>query len=108
MGDFRTHNGIDILADADKDVVASASGVVESIFDDTLGKTIVINHKNGYKTRYSNLDDTENLSEGMELNQGDFIAHVGTYAFGENTTEPHIHFEISLNDEAVNPEEYIK
>ncbi len=108
MGDFRTHDGIDILAPADADVVAAADGVIENVYVDTIGKAVVINHNNGYRTKYANLDDIENLKVGMELKAGDFIAHVGTYAYGENTTEPHLHFEILLDEKCVNPEEYIK
>lgn len=108
MGDFRTHNGIDIKADSDSDVVAAYDGVIESVYTDTLGKTIILDHGNGFKTKYSNLDDIENLSEGMELKQGSFIAHVGSYAFGENTTEPHLHFEIIKDGEFVNPEDYFE
>ena len=108
MGDFRTHDGIDILAPADTNVVAAADGVIEDVYVDTIGKAVIINHNNGYKTKYANLDDIENLKVGMELKEGDFIAHVGTYSFGENTTEPHLHFEILLDGKCVNPEEYIK
>ncbi len=108
MGDFRTHDGIDILAPADTNVVASADGVIEEVYVDTKGKAVIVNHNNGYRTKYVNLDDIENLQVGMELKAGDFIAHVGTYSYGENTTEPHLHFEILLDGKCINPEEYIK
>jgi len=108
MGDFRTHNGIDIAAPADSEVVAAYDGTIDSVYTDTLGKTVILNHGNGFMTKYSNLDDIENLSVGMELKQGDFIAHVGTYQYGENTTEPHLHFEIIRDGEFVDPELFIK
>ncbi len=107
MGDFRTHNGIDILAPADSDVTAAYDGTITDVYEDVLGKTVVVDHHNGFMTKYSNLDDISNLKPGTELKKGDFIAHVGTYALGENTTEPHLHFEIILNGEFVDPEEYI-
>lgn len=108
MGDFRTHNGIDIKAEPDTDVVAAADGVIESVYVDTVGNAIIIDHGNGYKTKYANLDDIQNLESGMELSEGDFIAHVGTYAYGESTTEPHIHFEIIRDDEYCNPEDFLE
>lgn len=108
MGDYRTHDGIDIKAQPDTDVIASADGVIESVYVDTIGNAVIINHSNGYKTKYANLDDIENLKEGMELKAGDFIAHVGAYMYGEHTTEPHIHFEIIQNGQVCDPEEYIK
>ncbi|MBQ7975087.1 MAG: M23 family metallopeptidase [Clostridia bacterium] len=107
MGDYRTHNGIDIKAESDSEVVCAADGIIESVYTGTLGKTVIINHNNGYYTTYANLDDIENLSEGMELKEGDFIAHVGNYAHGEQTTEPHIHFEIVRDDVYLNPEDYL-
>lgn len=107
MGDYRTHNGIDIKADPDSDVVCGADGVIESVYEGTLGKTVVINHNNGFYTTYANLDDIQSLKAGMEVKQGDFLAHVGSYAHGEKTTEPHIHFEIISDNVFLNPEEYL-
>ena len=107
MGDYRTHNGIDIKADVDSNVICSGDGVIENVYEGTLGKTVVINHNNGYYTTYANLDDIGNLKPGMNVKEGDFLAHVGNYAFGEQTTEPHIHFEIIRDDEYLNPEEFI-
>ena len=106
-GDYRTHNGIDIKAEIDSDVICSSDGIIENVYEGTLGKTVVINHNNGYYTTYANLDDIESLKPGMEVKEGDFLAHVGNYAFGEQTTEPHIHFEILRDDEYLNPEEFI-
>lgn len=107
MGDWRTHNGIDIKAPAGSDVLVSSDGVIEEIYTDYLGNTVLIDHKNGFKTKYSNLDTTESLTIGVKVKQGDFLAKVGDYALGENTTEPHLHFEIIKNERFVNPEEYI-
>lgn len=108
MEDYRAHNGIDIKADADTDVLAADDGVIEAVYNDTLGKAVIIDHGNGYKTKYANLDDIENLEEGMELKKGDFIAHVGTYKYGESTTDAHIHFEIINDNEFCNPAEFFK
>lgn len=107
MGDYRTHNGIDIAAEPDSDVVAAADGVIEEVYTGNLGKTVVINHNNGYTTLYANLDDVENLKPGMEIEQGEFIAHVGDYSLGEQTSEPHIHFELMCNGVLQNPKDYI-
>ena len=108
MEDFRTHNGVDIASAGDSDVTAAADGVICDIYDGTLGKTVVLDHENGFKTVYANLDDTENLNVGTELKRGDFIAHVGTYSLGENTTQPHIHFEVIRDGEYVNPEDFLE
>lgn len=107
MGDWRTHNGIDIKANAGEDVLVSSDGIIEEIYTDYLGNTVIIDHKNGFKTKYSNLDTTESLTIGVKVKQGEFLAKVGDYSFGENTEEPHLHFEIIKNDRFVDPEDYI-
>lgn len=107
LDDWRTHNGIDIKTDEDAQVLVSSDGIIEEIYTDVLGNTVLIDHKNGFKTKYSNLDNTESLTIGVKMKQGDFLAKVGNYNMGENTKEPHLHFEIIKDDEFVNPEEYI-
>lgn len=107
MGDWRTHNGIDIKTEDNAEIIVSADGIIEEIYTDYLGNTVVIDHKNGFKTKYSNLDNTENLTIGVKMKQGDFLAKVGNHKLGENTTDPHLHFEIIKDDVFVNPEEYI-
>ena len=56
MGDWRTHDGIDIAAKAGTTVLAASSGTVRSVTDDTLmGTTGVLEHEGGYETTYANL-----------------------------------------------------
>ena len=56
MGDWRTHDGIDIAAKAGTTVLAASSGTVRSVTDDTLmGTTVVLEHEGGYETTYANL-----------------------------------------------------
>ncbi len=107
MDDWRTHNGIDIIASKDSEILVSSDGIIDEIYTDYLGNTVVIDHKNGFKTKYSNLDTVENLTIGVKMKQGDFLAKIGNYALGENISEPHLHFEIIKNEKFVNPEEYI-
>lgn len=108
LDDYRTHNGIDIKAKAGSDVLVSADGVIEEVYTDYLGNTVIISHDNGYKTKYSCLDDTANLAVGTEVTKGSFLSKISDKSTGENTTEPHIHFELIKNEEFVNPEDYIE
>lgn len=108
MGDWRAHNGVDILASPGTEVLASCDGVIESLYTDYLGNTLIIDHKNGYKTKYSNLDSLENLNLGEAVSKGDVLAKVSDYCYGENVDKPHLHFEIIKNDILINPEDYIK
>lgn len=56
LGDWRTHNGVDIAAQQGTTVLAASAGAVLSVTDDPLmGTTVVLEHDNGYQTTYANL-----------------------------------------------------
>lgn len=107
LKDWRTHNGIDLEAESGTQVVAAASGVVERIFDGSLGKCVEIDHQNGYKTVYANLDESIQLSAGDDVSEGDVIGLVGDTALGDATELPHLHFEIAKNGQNIDPAEYL-
>lgn len=108
LSDWRTHNGIDIVCDENAAIHASADGIVSEVYESAQGKSVKIDHLNGYVTVYSNLSDQIEVISGDELNSGDIIGKVGSSSISDFTQEPHLHFEILLNNEYVNPEEYIK
>lgn len=108
MKDWRTHNGIDIAAAVDGSVVAVADGIVELVADNgMLGRTVVILHSNGIRTIYSNLAEGNEVQVGDEVTQGTVIGRIGTSAAAEAAETPHLHFEVSKNEEIVNPHDYI-
>jgi len=109
LGDWRVHNGIDIKAELLERVYASERGIVERVYEDALmGKTIVIDHQNGFKTVYSNLSSTEMVDNGEFIEKGTIISGVGDSALAESSQEPHIHFQVIKDDVTVNPEDFIK
>ena len=109
LEEWTTHLGIDIKAERTSVVVASEAGKVESIKSDPrYGLTITIDHGNGYKTIYSNLLTTEFVQTGETVEKGQTIATVGDTASFEVLDEPHLHFEMYINGEAVNPTLYFK
>ena len=107
LKDWRTHNGVDLEAESGAQVVAAANGVVENIFDGSLGKCVSIDHQNGYKTVYANLEENIQLNVGDEVSEGDVIGLVGDTALGDATGLPHLHFEIAKNGQNVDPAEYL-
>ncbi|MBO5453375.1 MAG: M23 family metallopeptidase [Clostridia bacterium] len=108
LGDWRVHNGIDIKSELLDRVYASEKGIVEKVYEDNLmGKTIIIDHGNGYKTVYSNLSSTEMVDNGEEVEKGRIISGVGDTALAEASVEPHIHFQVIKDGISVNPEEHI-
>lgn len=109
LKEYRVHNGIDIKSPILSQVKACSSGVVESVMRDSLmGITVVINHKNGFKSVYSNLSSEDMVKEGDEVEQGDIINGVGDTALIETGEEAHLHFELIKDGMQVDPEEYFR
>lgn len=107
LSDWRTHNGIDIVCDKNAAIYASADGIVSEVYESAQGKSVKIDHQNGYVTVYANLSDQIEVISGDELKAGDIIGKVGSSSISDFTQEPHLHFEILLNNAYVDPEEYI-
>ena len=109
LGEWITHNGIDIKAEKTTVVKASEAGTIKSIKNDPrYGLTVVIEHTNGYTTVYSNLLTAEFVVEGEKVKQGQTIGTVGNTATFEIADEAHLHFEITKDGENLDPELYLK
>lgn len=108
LKDYRVHNGIDIKGQILDKVCASEAGTVESVREDRLmGITVTIDHKNGVKTVYSNLSSKDMVKEGDKVKKGDVINGIGDTALCETGEEAHIHFEMTVDGNYVNPLDYI-
>ncbi|MGN0148834.1 MAG: peptidoglycan DD-metalloendopeptidase family protein [Clostridia bacterium] len=107
MSDWRTHDGIDIAADVGCSVHTAADGTVKEIFSTASGEGILIEHSDGFSTRYMGMSSIENINEGDTVSAGDVVGIIGE-SKGESVTEPHLHFEMYKDGTAVNPTEYLK
>lgn len=109
LGEWMTHNGIDIKAEKTTVVKASSEGTVKSIKNDPrYGLTVVIEHVNGFTSVYSNLLTAEFVVAGEKVKSGQTIGTVGNTAVFEIADEAHLHFEILKEGEYLDPELYIK
>ena len=109
LEEWTTHSGIDIKAEKMSIVMAAEEGKIETIKNDPrYGLTITIAHQDGFKTIYSNLLSTEFVKEGEEVEKGQTIGTVGETSSFEIADEPHLHFEMYKEGEAVNPTIYLK
>ncbi len=109
LEEWTTHSGIDIKAEKMSIVMAAEEGKIETIKNDPrYGLTITIAHQDGFKTIYSNLLSTEFVKEGEEVEKGQTIGTVGETSSFEIADEPHLHFEMYKDGEAVNPTIYLK
>ena len=108
LGDWRTHNGIDIQAAEGDSVRTAASGTVLSVKDDELmGTTVVIQHGGGYTTQYSCLQKDPPVQEGDQVAAGDIIGLVGSTASAEGSMGPHLHFSVSKDGKLIDPADYV-
>ena len=109
LQEWTTHLGVDIKADKTTVVKAAADGKIKSIKNDPrYGLSIIIKHQNGFETLYANLLTSEFVQVGEEVKQGQSIGTVGNTATFEIADEAHLHFEISKNNETLDPSQYIK
>ena len=109
LQEWIVHKGIDIKADRTTVVKASEEGTVKAIKNDPrYGLTVIIEHRDGYKTIYSNLLTTEFVAEGEQVEKGQTIGTVGNSAAFEIADEPHLHFELLKDEEPLNPTLYLK
>lgn len=109
LKEWVTHLGIDIKAEKTSVVKSAEAGTVKSIKNDPrYGLTIVVDHKNGYQTVYSNLLTSEFVVEGEKVEKGQSLGTVGNTAVFEIADEPHLHFEILKDSIQIDPSIYIK
>ena len=109
MKDYRTHLGVDLLTSENAPVYAAADGTVSKIWkDEWMGYSIAVKHSGDSYTVYRNLSQTlpDGIKEGSSVRAGQLIASVGDSASVELADEPHLHFEMTVNDLAVDPLKY--
>ena len=109
MQDYRIHNGIDIAAAVGSPVYAAADGIVSAIWEDvSYGTCISVAHSGECITYYKNLNPilAQGIAVGAQVEQGQLIAAVGESAMVEIADEAHLHFELSIEAEFVDPTEY--
>lgn len=101
---WKTHDGIDIAADIGTNVKSIEKGTIEKVYEDSFyGTTIVIDHGQGYKSSYSNLDKNISVKEKQTVNKGQVIGKVSNTAIGEIKDEPHLHFTLFKDNKNVDP-----
>ena len=101
---LKMHEGIDFSAPVGTPVYATGKGVVKSATrsERGLGNQILLDHGYGYETLYACLDEFH-VRNGQEVNRGDLIGTVGNSGL---SVAPHLHYEVHLDGEAMNPINY--
>jgi murein DD-endopeptidase MepM/ murein hydrolase activator NlpD len=102
MGYSKFHQGVDFAAATGTPIFAAGDGVVTAAeFQGGYGRIVIIRHRNGLETAYAHMSRFgRGLQVGDRLNQGDVIGYVGSSG---RSTGPHLHFEVRVNGQAINP-----
>ncbi len=103
MKDYRTHNGVDFKGVKGDSVKTTGRGTVVSVEKDAVwGNTVTIDHGNGIVSSISGLADEALVSVGAVLSDQTVIGVVGDIPI-EGAEDAHIHLEMRLNGELVDP-----
>lgn len=107
MWSYKGHTGIDIMPETgiNGEIFAAADGTVVKVkrSNTGYGYHMIIDHGNGVHTLYAHCSDMY-VKQGQEVKAGEPIGKVGSTG---NSTGTHLHFEIRINGEYVDPEKYL-
>lgn len=100
----KIHRGIDVAAARGTPVYAVAPGTIKTArYSSGYGRILVIDHGYGVKTRYAH-NSSLLVRQGERVEAGMLIATVGSTG---QSTGPHLHFELLIDDQAVDPLDYL-
>lgn len=111
MNDWRTHMGVDVVAELGSEVMAVADGTVTNVWEDPfMGTCISIEHSGNAVSIYKNLEKEvgDGIVIGCAVKAGDVIGTVGETAMNEIAQEPHLHYEMTVKGKNVDPKDHIK
>ncbi|WP_086005169.1 LysM peptidoglycan-binding domain-containing M23 family metallopeptidase [Leptospira alstonii] len=99
------HTGLDFAGSQGAPILASADGVVSFAgVNGGYGNTVIIDHENGYKTMYAHCSKIT-IEQGTRISAGTVIGAIGRTG---SATGPHLHFEVFLNGNRMNPDVALK
>lgn len=98
------HEGIDFMSSLGNEVLATADGTVSETVRSRKGpgNVVVIDHGNGYVTKYAHLQDIE-VQRGRSVSKGDVIGYVG---MSGSSFAPHLHYEVWKDGRVCDPVNY--
>ena len=103
-GGYEFHSGQDIEAASGAPVVSGAAGKVSFVgWQNGYGQLVIVDHGGGLTTRYGHLSHID-VELDQTVSRGQLLGKVGSTG---RSTGPHLHYEVRINDEAVNPLPYL-
>ena len=108
MGDWRTHDGLDLAVTLGTRVIATAAGTVLAVYqDDFMGTVVEIDPGKGLVSQYASLAEVPTVKVGDTVETGTVIGSVGTTAAAENGRQPHLHFAMYQDGNPGDPHDYL-
>lgn len=105
LGGRRGHKGIDLAAPTGTPIRATADGVVEMAeWFSSYGLYVQLDHGAAMETRYGHMSRIA-VAQGQQVRKGDVIGYVGSTG---RSTGPHLHYEVRVSGDAVNPLPYMQ
>lgn len=101
---YESHPGIDIDGEKGDPIISPANGIVlKAGWQGGYGNLIEIDHGNGLTTRYGHLSKVD-VEIGQEITRGQQVGLLGSTG---RSTGPHLHYEVRIDNEPVNPRNYL-
>jgi murein DD-endopeptidase MepM/ murein hydrolase activator NlpD len=103
-GGYEFHSGQDIEADSGAPVVSGAAGRVSFVgWQNGYGQLVIVDHGGGLTTKYGHLSQID-VQLDQTVSRGQLLGKVGSTG---RSTGPHLHYEVRINDQPVNPMPYL-
>jgi murein DD-endopeptidase MepM/ murein hydrolase activator NlpD len=102
LGYYKMHTGVDWADRVGTPILATGNGTISKAgWTNGYGRHVEIQHANGYVTTYSHMSGfAKGVSEGAKVQLGQVIGYLGSSGL---STGPHIHYEVKINDNFVDP-----
>jgi murein DD-endopeptidase MepM/ murein hydrolase activator NlpD len=105
LGGRRQHKGVDLAGAIGTPIHAAADGIVSRAdWFSSYGLYVSLEHGGTMQTRYGHMSRL-NVAAGQRVHKGDVIGYIGTTG---RSTGPHLHYEVRIAGEAVNPVPYLQ
>ena len=105
LGGRRAHKGVDLAGSVGTPIRATADGIVGMAqWFSSYGLYVALEHGGQIQTRYGHMSRL-NVAAGQRVRKGDVIGFIGSTG---RSTGPHLHYEVRVNGEAVNPIPYMQ
>jgi len=98
----RLHSGVDWAAPVGTPILAAGNGtVLKAAYDSGYGRRVEIQHANGYVTTYNHMSAFgRGMADGVQVKQGQIVGYLGQSGLA---TGPHLHYEVMINGNFVDP-----